>query len=144
MAGRYRLGWSRVVGERDNWWEDMRRLLAGKPIRRGAPEARAIEGAHAALDARAPDDTATVAFALSHEGSGRRRAVTALAYYRQRWDGTPALEGGNRPAGGRHAMAARRDIDDRAYLASLPVRARYEPGLLGRTLQRLLVRRRGR
>jgi hypothetical protein len=135
MGGRTGVGWSRVVGERDTWWEDMRRLLAGKPIRRSPPESQAIERARAALG-EAGDTVDPVAFALSHDGSGRRRGVTAIAFHRQHWDGgrTP---GASQPSSGRHAMAARRDAADRACLASLPVRSRFEPGLLGRMLRRL-------
>jgi len=75
--------WSRVTGERDPWWQNVKRLLSGQGIRREPPEAAAVqataEAFAEALKAQSIPKT-QIGLSLSHEGQGEQRAVTVLAY----------------------------------------------------------------
>lgn len=83
-----KIAWVRVQGERDSWWQNVKRLLSGQAIRRVTPEAEALrqvkDDLAKAMQARSVP-TAEIGLALSHEGYGQRRVVTVLAYDR-RWE----------------------------------------------------------
>lgn len=75
----------RVRGERDSWWKDVVNLLSGRGIRRNDPERLAIEMAigklKAKLSGQTPNvPTAAIGLAISHDGSGPSRGVTAVVF----------------------------------------------------------------
>lgn len=146
-GGRADVGWARVVGERDTWLEDMRRLLAGKPIRRLPPEARAFDLAQQALQqpeeaeippvstssARHPDG---LNFAVSHDGAGRKRGVTAVAFGGVRRETSSAISA-RLKVSARHSRLLHRDADDRTFYRSRAVRGRYEPNVIVRAVRKM-------
>jgi len=84
--------WVRVKGERDPWWENVKRLLSGQGIRREPPEAVAVrataEAFAEALKAQSVPKT-QIGLSLFQEGEGEGRAVTVLAYSTD-WEEPPA------------------------------------------------------
>ncbi|SDB50045.1 hypothetical protein SAMN05660653_02466 [Desulfonatronum thiosulfatophilum] len=73
----------RVKGERDPWWTEVKSLLSGKGIRRESPEELAVSRALEKINS--PQEIVggsakQIHISLSHDGEGRDRGVTVLAY----------------------------------------------------------------
>lgn len=75
----------RIKGERDSWWEDVVNLLSGRGVRRNDPEHLAIERVIRSLRrklarAKVAGPEPPINLLISHDGTGPRRGVTAVAF----------------------------------------------------------------
>jgi len=75
----------RIKGAHDTWWNNVVRLLSGRGIRRDPPEQLAIHQSiqtlKTALAASITDIShASISVAISHDGAGENRAITAVAF----------------------------------------------------------------
>lgn len=73
----------RIKGERDSWWDDVRRLLSGRGIRRGDPESFAVDESLKTLKASLETSAPVIGLTISHDGAGAKRAVTVVAFANQ-------------------------------------------------------------